>query len=155
MGEEITPIWRKNPKTISQALRLMKIAYEEQPRLREAMEECEDENEFSARMHFGAGRTMRNRWGLWRGLMHNQEQEGADGNVPDPSPLHDHIRISTGIEHPDDQSGLLLELFYNSIYNPNKTLGEIAWKLIVKYHEHWTGIYDAPEWSPINNVRDD
>lgn len=154
MEEDITPIWEYSPKTIGQALRLMNVAYTEQESLREVMSECENAEEFSARMHFGAGRTMRNRWRLWVGLMHNQDQETSDGEIPDPSPLHDHIAASTGITHPDDQSGFLLELFYNDIHNPEKTLGEIAWKLMKEFHDHWTKKYDAPEWSPINNIRE-
>jgi len=154
--KDLTPIWDYDPNTIGQALRLIRTAYEEQPKLREVIGGCESADEFSTRMHFGAGRAIRNNWKLWAGIMHNESQEieagPREGEVPDPSPLHDHIRITTGLTHADDQSGLLLELFYGMVTSSNETFGETAWRAIKRVQEHWEGA-GAPEWAPINRLR--
>lgn len=57
------------------------------------------ENNFIGMVHFGAGRWIRNNWGLW--------DENSD--------LHQHFK-ELGLSHADDMSGVILKCVYRQIH---------------------------------------
>lgn len=113
-------IFKENPTSLQEAVDLL-LTLDDASETAQGYSRARD---FIAAHHADIGRTIRNRWGLWK---------GAGACKIDEAPLY-YWFFAKGLRHPDDISGCVLKALWFKVKARDYDLIED----IEHYNRHWT-----------------
>lgn len=124
-GERAAEADDKIPKDLQAAIQELKNKLDE-----ELLQQIKDGKIKPASVHFTAGMSIRNKWGLWSSATEDQETTRLAQWFNDK-----------GIYHADDMSGIILESLWREIRNePIDLEGQIEY-----YREYWHNVGVDPD----------